>query len=159
MLPPRLVPEVPLPATPYLPGRSPHPRRSAPLEPLFRPAAGAGRCWRERKDHLYALDLFHHGFYWEAHEVWEEIWKSLPRGSPEWHASKALIQVAAVHLKLRQGHRAAAATLARSALLHLETALGHARIRGGPCLDLDLVELAAALAADPLAPPSLLRLV
>ena len=32
---------------------------------------------------LWACDLFDAGCYWEAHEVWESLWRQHPRASTE----------------------------------------------------------------------------
>jgi predicted metal-dependent hydrolase len=60
----------------------------------------------------YGVDLFRHGFPWEAHEAWERLWKAAPEGSPEKAALKGLIQLAAVLVTLELGHTDAATRLA-----------------------------------------------
>ena len=30
--------------------------------------------WRENADYLYGVDLYNHGYLWEAHEAWEGLW-------------------------------------------------------------------------------------
>ncbi len=30
--------------------------------------------WLRCRDYLRGIDLFNHGYYWEAHEVWEGLW-------------------------------------------------------------------------------------
>ena len=53
---------------------------------------------------LYYLDG---GYYWEAHELFEPVWMSLPDNSDEKQFVQALIQVANAYLKHRM-HRAKA---------------------------------------------------
>src|SRR5437879_3265888 len=75
---PRLAPERSLPPYTFIPGRNPHPfsdprghsygARTGPPE-LLDP-----KEWRSCRTYLYGLDLFNHGYYWEAHEVWEGLW-------------------------------------------------------------------------------------
>src|SRR4029434_1759921 len=49
------------------------------------------------------VDLFHGGYYYEAHEIWEALWHKVGhRTTPGWFL-KALIQMAAVQLKLLSG--------------------------------------------------------
>lgn len=64
------------------------------------------------------LECFNRQRYFEAHEVLETVW--LHDRGPRRNFYKALIQVAAVFLKLEQGKRDPAARLARRALTHLE---------------------------------------
>jgi len=51
---------------------------------------------------LRGLWLFRQGQEWEAHEVWEDLWRRA--GDPERTLLKALIQVAAARIHARQGH-------------------------------------------------------
>jgi predicted metal-dependent hydrolase len=53
--------------------------------------------------HLYALDLFNEGFYWEAHEAWESFWHALGRTSSEAQFVQGLIHLAAACVKIREG--------------------------------------------------------
>jgi hypothetical protein len=105
----RLEPELPLPPYRYLPGRAPHPFRHAdghhhfhpdPLpDPLFDPA----RPWTEDRRYRHGLDLYAAGFWWEAHELWEAIWRVVPRERPERELLQALIQSAACRVKWALG--------------------------------------------------------
>jgi predicted metal-dependent hydrolase len=51
---------------------------------------------------LHGLDLFNHGYYWEAHEVWEDLWKACGRTGPTACFLKGLIQLAVAGVKVRQ---------------------------------------------------------
>jgi hypothetical protein len=57
---------------------------------------------------LWGLDLFNHGFYWEAHEAWEGLWQIADRGGPSRPLFKGLILLSAAGVKLREGKHAAA---------------------------------------------------
>jgi len=57
----------------------------------------AGPQWR------YAIDLFNHGFYWEAHEAWEGVWHALGRSTPAARFVQGLIHLAAAAVKVREG--------------------------------------------------------
>jgi Domain of unknown function (DUF309) len=72
MLRPRWLPQNSLPPYAYLPGKKPHPVRdptghSYHVEPI--PVAAEASLGSDA--FLWGLDLFNHGYYWEAHEAWE----------------------------------------------------------------------------------------
>lgn len=46
------------------------------------------------------LELYGHGFFWEAHEVLEAIWMQCPPNSVERYFVQAIIQIANARLKL-----------------------------------------------------------
>jgi predicted metal-dependent hydrolase len=107
---PRLLPDRAFPAYAYLPGRQPHPVRdldghSYGIEPLtVAPEAALGS-----EAFNWGIDLFNHGYYWEAHEAWEGLWQAA-RGSPRHRLLfKGLILLAAAGVKLREGKPGAAA--------------------------------------------------
>jgi hypothetical protein len=85
---------------------------------------------------LYGLSLYAGGFFWEAHEVWEAVWKAAPMNGPDRIALRALIQLANTGLKLRMGRNAAAARLLAEAA-ELVTELVARRVRGGLAAALD----------------------
>jgi hypothetical protein len=152
-LPPRYTAS-PLPARRYLPGRGPHPtddpdheEHRAPDVPW--PELGRTELFRR------GVDLCNHGFFWEAHEAWEALWKACPPGSPLREGIQGLIQLAAAFLKEEVGIPDGARRLARTACAKLD----HAREGGAP-LPLDLRRLAAEARAhfapldDPTAAPA-----
>jgi predicted metal-dependent hydrolase len=59
--------------------------------------------WAESEEYRYGVDLFNHGFYWEAHEAWESLWLAAGRRGPTAIWLKALIKLAAAMVKLREG--------------------------------------------------------
>jgi hypothetical protein len=98
----RLAPRLPLPPYRYVPGRAPHPLRhvGGHLRGDDRPRpANRDEAFR------YALDLFHHDFPWEAHEVLEELWRGEAPRSLERRILQGMIQVAAAQLKFEIGAR------------------------------------------------------
>jgi hypothetical protein len=111
---------------------------SVELRPLLPPPD----AWPHELGHLFAVDLFNHGYWWEAHEAWESYWHGATDGTPEHHTLQALIQFAALLLKLEAASHEAAEALRRNALMHLEAALSHPRTRGSRVLGFDLVDLA-----------------
>ena len=58
--------------------------------------------------HSCELDLFNHGYYWEAHEAWEGLWQVADRGDPLRMLFKGLILLSAAGVEIR-GHKNAAA--------------------------------------------------
>lgn len=57
---------------------------------------------------LWGLDLFNHGYYWEAHEAWEGLWQVADRDGPLRMLFKGLILLSAAGIKIREGKHAAA---------------------------------------------------
>lgn len=158
--PPLLHPAEPLPPYAYVPGATPHPFRHPDghaWQGGTAPAAAAWTLgdWRTDTVFLRGLDLLHHGFDWEAHEVWEGAWRQAPVGSPERALLQGLILLAASRLKARSDAAASQRLLARA-----RTLLGMARDAGdvvhGVRLDALDDAVAAGVPADlrvPLAAP------
>jgi len=105
---PRLVPDRAMPPYAYVPGRQPHPVRDPRGHSFGRapdtPDPPDPRCWRACPAYLYGVDLFNHGYYWEAHEAWEALWHACGRRGPAGTFFKALIGLAAAGLKVRMGN-------------------------------------------------------
>jgi hypothetical protein len=80
---------------------------------------GHGRHRAEPRDDRAALDagieLFEHGYFWEAHEAWEGPWRRSAPADPSRSIWQALILVAAAALKRARGEHPAAARLAGKA--------------------------------------------
>ncbi len=79
-----------MPGTAYVPGLTARPADSL--------AAGDADS-----NFRYAADLFNHGYYWEAHEVWEQLWVAAGRQDAHADFLKGLIKLAAAGVKCRQG--------------------------------------------------------
>ncbi len=107
----------PLPPYRHLPGITPH--------PVLHPEGHLFGCpeekiepfdpdrWRDSEDYLYGIDLFNLAYFWEAHEAWEGIWKSVPRERRPGLFLRGLIQVAAGLLKRHMGRAQGARALYR----------------------------------------------
>ena len=115
----RFVPDEPFPPYSYVTGRFPHPTRDpaghsfgALPVPCLMPDPNR---WRDCRPYLYGLDLFNHGYYWEAHEVWEGIWHACGRAGPTGNFMKGLIKLAAAGVKAREGRPEGVRTHARRA--------------------------------------------
>jgi predicted metal-dependent hydrolase len=109
----------PLPPYSYVPGHAPHPvsdpaghMHGQPHEPAppLDPTA-----WRQSSAYLYGVDLFNHGYYWEAHEAWESLWHAADRTGTTATWLKALIKLTAAGVKAREGNAAGAVRHARRA--------------------------------------------
>src|SRR5712692_3032494 len=101
--PPRYVPDQALPPYTYVPGRSPHPI-SDPAghqfgQTLQLPDARDVNHWQTNRAYLCGIDLFNHGYYWEAHETWEGLWHQCGRKGTTADYLKALIKLAAARVK------------------------------------------------------------
>ena len=130
MLRTRFVPEVSFPPYTFIPGCTPHPIRDPDCHlfgktPELPPPLDPAHWWQSRA-YLHGIDLFNHGYYWEAHEVWEGLWRVAGREGMMADFLKALIKLAAAGVKVRQGqprgiadHAAGAADLFRSVLQQL----------------------------------------
>jgi len=98
----------------YVPGGPhPHPERDANGHRHSATTFGEG------------VDLYHAGFFWEAHEVWEGLWRAVDDvGERDFY--QGLIQLAAALLQVQVGHQrgaeklraAAREKLARAGAMH-----------------------------------------
>lgn len=135
--------------TTYIPGRTPRAGRweptlpASPTESDTRPLVTLG------------VALFHAGYYWEAHEVWECRWNAVGRTGPEADLLRGLIHLTAGGVKAREEclagvrhHLARAAELLRGAAALPTAGLGAAG-------DLDVA--AAVVAIEGLEPEALVR--
>jgi len=100
------MPDDPFPPYSYITGQFPHPTRD-PAGHSF--GAAPVTCippdpnrWHECRSYLRGLDLFNHGYYWEAHEVWEGVWHACGRGGLIGDFFKGLIKLAAAGVKARE---------------------------------------------------------
>ena len=106
---PRLLPEKSFPTYAYLPGKHPHPVRD-PLGHSYRndPVTIALAEALGSDVFRWGIDLFNHGYYWEAHEDWEPLWHAAKRSTQHRLFFKGLILLAAAGVKIREGKRVAA---------------------------------------------------
>ncbi len=167
-LPPRLLPDEPLPPYAHVPGQTPHPisdpRGHSFGQPHAAPAALDPSRWAECRDYLLGLDLFNHGYYWESHEHLEGLWHAAGRRGPIADHLKALIRLAAAGVKHREGRPDGVASHAARAAELFRTVLGSQVVDEGGFLGFrldDLVELAEAIHREgwPSVPPVLLPIL
>lgn len=149
----RYEPSLELPPYTYVPGRTPHPKSDPrghaygrTAEPLaeFDPAK-----LEHSRDFRYAVDLFHAGYYWEAHEVWEALWHAVGRTGPTADLLKGLIKLAAAGVKVLEGIAGGAASHARRAAELFEHAAAGAIATVGSTPTRELSEGAQSIAAQP----------
>jgi uncharacterized protein len=123
----------------FLPGRDPHPTRDPAGHsfghPEDRPAPVSPTRWRESEPYLFGVDLYNHGFFWEAHEAWESLWHAAKRDRVQALFLQGLIQCAAAWLKIAMEQPDGLARLSKLALEKLDEV---ARESGGSYMGLDL---------------------
>ena len=139
--PPRFLPTRPLPDARYVPGRTPRPEEDS--RPPARPRTVDGPF---HPDYLYACDLYNAGYFWEAHEEWEEQWRRCPPRSSARLVLQGLIQAAAAWLKEEMGDPRNAARLQSLAAEKLTRASPD----GPRILGLDIEAFAVAVASRPI---------
>ena len=120
-------PDEPFPPYRFVPGKSPHP---------FAHEGGWGRglersvlpflardAWETNAAYLCGIDFFNRGWWWEAHEVWEELWHVVEGKDAVQHdLLKGLIQLAACALNRERASDSGAARLLGTACNFLQRA-------------------------------------
>jgi len=100
----RYAPARALPRYAFLPGRDPHPTRDARGHSFGVREAPAEYLpperWRENEEYLFGVDLYNHGFLWEAHEAWESLWHRAKHDAEQADFLQGLIQCSAASLKI-----------------------------------------------------------
>jgi uncharacterized protein len=103
----RYAPELAFPSYSYVTGQWPHPLRDPQGHSYGRhaelPPLPQDDDWYTSLVYRYAVDLFNHGYYWEAHETWEGLWHAAGELGPLADFFKALIKLAAAGVKQREG--------------------------------------------------------
>jgi uncharacterized protein len=103
----RLLPNSPLPRYTHVPGSgTPHPYRdprghSYNQRPM-NPKPLTPDRWAENRSYLLGLDHFNLGFYWEAHDEWDRLWRSTGAESLVGRFLKGLVKMAAAGIKVRE---------------------------------------------------------
>lgn len=130
------------PGHPYLPGRTPRPDGDDEIHRIARaaPEPTEAGAWRTNPAWRAGLILYAHGYFWEAHEVWEPVWTSARPNSRERALVQGVIQLANAALKQRMGRPEAARRLAAIAASLLSEARETGRLMG-----LDMTTLLGAV--------------
>ena len=131
--PQRFLPEKPWPRYAFVPGRGlPHPVTDPGGHSFGAQAVIASidpARWRECVPYLWGTDLFNFGYYWEAHEAWEGIWRAYDRSETPALFLQGLIKLAAAGVKVREGVPQGVEGLASGAAEHFREVA--ARADGG----------------------------
>lgn len=114
-----------LPAQRHIPGSASVPDRD-PLDAVkaLTPPRVTSDAWGRVPAYTYGLHLHAHGYFWEAHEVWEPVWLATAPNSRERHLLAALIQLANACLKLEMAQPKAALRLLQASHEHLAECRG-----------------------------------
>jgi uncharacterized protein len=101
--------QIPFPKYRYVPKTLPHPeihpeghsygKKTSP-ESFIPPEK-----WPQNETYLFGVDLFNHGYWWEAHEAWEKVWMTTPKLDSHGQFLQGLIQWSAAVLKLYSGNQ------------------------------------------------------
>lgn len=94
-----------LPSYTHLPGRTPHPISDPQGHSYGKPVEGAHdleTCLKR------GMSLFQNGYFWEAHEAWEQAWILLGRQGAAADFVKGYIKLAASGVKCLVQHRTGA---------------------------------------------------
>ncbi|MFO7768448.1 MAG: DUF309 domain-containing protein [bacterium] len=122
-------------------GPFPHPRNQEGGHSLGEPepkaAPLAPEAWEENEAYRYGMDLFNHGYYWEAHEQWEAVWVASGREGTAAEFLKGLIKLAACGVKVRQERNRGIRRHACRAIGHFQRVIEEAGRRSYAGLDLD----------------------
>lgn len=103
----RLLPSAELPSYTYIAGTDvPHPIR----DPRGHSHSRKGKTskplvpeqWADNRSYLLAIDLFNHGYYWEAHEEWERLWRASGADTTVGKFLKGLVKLSAAGVKVRE---------------------------------------------------------
>jgi hypothetical protein len=144
----RYLPGRAFPPYAFLPGRDPHPTRDPAGHSFGReepaPPRLAPEHWRESVPYLFGVDLYNHGYLWEAHEAWEGLWHASKSDRAQALFLQGLIQCAAAWLKIEMAQPQGVARLAALALEKLDEV---ARAAGARYMGLELAPFAAAVRA------------
>jgi len=115
----------PFPDYAFLPGRDAHPTRdprghSYSDQPEAPADYFAPERWAENEDYLFGVDLYNHGYLWEAHEAWEGLWHQAKHDELQAQLLQGLIQCAAASLKIPMEQPVGLAKLSENGTARLE---------------------------------------
>lgn len=120
--------DFPFPAQKYLPGEGVHPSKQAEGEHIpgcaFSAVMFGEATWQDADRYLYAIDLFNHGYWWETHEILEDIWNDVGPRTPVGLFIQGLIQIAASLIKKTQSFHNGANRLAQKGLTKINMHTG-----------------------------------
>ncbi len=105
--------------------------------------------WTTNEEYLVGVDLYNHGYLWEAHESWENLWHPAKGDELQAEFLQGLIQCTAAALKVRMAQPRGLERLAALGTARLEKV---ARSRPSPFppgtyMGVDLMSFVAAFRA------------
>ena len=112
------------PSYSYVPGHWPHPSRD-PKGHSYKAEPDTPENidliqWETCEQYRAGIELYNQGYYWEAHEAWEGIWRLNGKHGPQAQFLQGLIKIAAAGIKIRQGHAKAARSLLTQSATHFQ---------------------------------------
>jgi predicted metal-dependent hydrolase len=115
----------PFPSARFVPGQTPRPQRTSHEPRSDQPERQPSTLlspdqWQRSEAYRYGIDLYNYGYWWESHEVFEELWNGAGHRTEQGNFFQALIQLAAANLKYLSGNFQAAENLLRRGLLRLQ---------------------------------------
>ena len=125
----RHCPERAFPAQAYQPGRGPHPSTLPDPDWPIETWTGDPNTLEANSTFLWGVDLYNHGYYWEAHEAWEDLWKCAERDTAPRQFLQGLIQCAGSALKASLQEEVGCRRLANKGLAKLESLPSSGRAR------------------------------
>lgn len=118
----------PLPAYRHIPLQNPHPFMDVGGhsygQQASQVAAFSAADWQNCNAYLYAIDLFNHGYWWEAHEQLKPVCIAAGRESEIGSFVQGLIQIGAAQLKRFMQEPKGAQVLTESGVAKLSAAKG-----------------------------------
>ena len=142
-----------LPPYTHVPGRTPHPINDPAGHSYAKPQSASTpptlEDWASCDSLRNGEELFEAGYYWEAHETWEQAWVAAGRRGAIADFLKGLIKLAAAGVKIYEGQPAGVirhAARAAELFTAVQRELGDAAL--GYSLP-ELIALARTLASTP----------
>lgn len=117
---PRYCQDRDLPGHAYLPGQGARPTEDG--HPWKTQAwNGSEESLLANTEFLWGIDLYNHGYYWEAHEVWEGLWMHSAKDSRTRPLLQGLIQCTGAALKAKVGQAEGCTRLSLKGLAKIES--------------------------------------
>ncbi len=146
--------ELPLPGRKYIPGLGIHPEKhpqgSQVPDLSLDEVSFTDNSWKRSRRYLYGIDLFNAGYWWEAHEVLEELWIQCGRTTQVARFLQGIIQVSAALLKFSISNPRGAKRLKSRALEKLEL---HSGVFLGIDVDVLVSQLTKYIEGEQIHPP------
>lgn len=117
-----------LPPYRFVPGLNPHPHHDPEGHSYGKPVTAlppwSPGMWRSLDSWLYGVDLYNFAYWWEAHEVLEQLWHAAGRTSPHARLVQGIIHISAANLNLHRGNLDAGRRQARRGIDRLRGKAG-----------------------------------